>query len=352
MEQRQLGRLWPVSVLTLGGGGLGQLWGATSRAECVATVREAVDAGITLLDLAPLYGDGESERVVGEAFAGRLPAGVRITTKCLLAATPPGEVERTVRTSLERSLRDLRLDHVDLFFLHSNLAPDGYRHPGESHPLRAPTPWSTYRETLRPLLEDLVGEGLVGAWGLTGIGLPGAIIDAFADEPAPAAVQCIANLLDSPGGLKLYAEPARPRDIIRAAGRRGVGVLGIRAVQAGALTDGFDRDLPADHPEVADFRRARPFRALAREVGAAPADLAHRYALSMAGVASVVLGIKNRAELRACVAAAAAGPLEPDLVARIDSCVRATGSSASSTNSNSSGASQHATKSSPPTTSP
>lgn len=322
MEQRQLGRLWPVSVLTLGGGGLGQLWGATSRAECVATVREAVDAGITLLDLAPLYGDGESERVVGEAFAGRLPDGVRVTTKCLLAGTPPEAVERTVRASLEQSLRDLRLDHVDLFFLHSNLAPDGYRHPGESHPLRAPTPWSTYRETLRPLLENLVREGTIGAWGLTGIGLPGTIIDAFADEPAPAAVQCITNLLDSPGALKLYAEPARPRDIIGAAGRHGVGVLGIRAVQAGALTDGLDRDLPEDHPEVADFRRAQPFRALAREAGAAPADLAHRYALSMAGVASVVLGIKNRAELRACVAAAAAGPLAPDLVAQIESCVR------------------------------
>ena len=135
-------------------------------------------------------------------------------------------------------------------------------------------------------------------------------------------MQCITNLLDSPGGLKLYAEPARPRDIIRAANACGVGVLGIRAVQAGALTDGFDRDLPDGHPDLADFRRAQPFRALAREAGSAPADLAHRYALSMAGVATVVLGIKNRDELKACVAAAAAGPLTPDLVARIDSCVR------------------------------
>ncbi len=322
MEQRQLGRLWPVSVLALGGGGLGQLWGATTREECVATVREAVDAGITLLDLAPLYGDGESEQVVGEAFAGKLPNGVRVTTKCLLANTPPREVESTVRASLVQSLRDLRLDHVDLFFLHSNLAPDGYSHPGETNPLRAPTPWSTYREALRPVLEDLVRSGLAGAWGLTGIGLPGTIINACQDDPAPSAVQCITNLLDSPGGLKLYAEPARPRDIIRAANARGVGVLGIRAVQAGALTDGFDRDLPDGHPDLADFRRAQPFRALAREAGSAPADLAHRYALSMAGVATVVLGIKNRDELKACVAAAAAGPLTPDLVARIDSCVR------------------------------
>lgn len=42
MQTRMLGKLWPVSALTLGGGGLGQLWGVTSREEAVATVREAV----------------------------------------------------------------------------------------------------------------------------------------------------------------------------------------------------------------------------------------------------------------------------------------------------------------------
>ena len=81
MEARTLGRLGPVSVLTLGGGGLGRVWGETSREEAVATVRAAVDAGITLLDVAPGYGRGEAERVVGEAFGGRLPDGVRIGTK-------------------------------------------------------------------------------------------------------------------------------------------------------------------------------------------------------------------------------------------------------------------------------
>ena len=70
METRQLGGLWPVSALTLGGGGVGQLWGETTREECIATVREAVDLGITLLDMAPSYGNGEAESVVGAAFKG------------------------------------------------------------------------------------------------------------------------------------------------------------------------------------------------------------------------------------------------------------------------------------------
>ncbi len=73
MRTHQFGRLPAVSTLTLGGGGLGMLWGETTFDECVATVHEAVAAGITLLDLAPRYGDGKAEEVVGAAFAGRLP---------------------------------------------------------------------------------------------------------------------------------------------------------------------------------------------------------------------------------------------------------------------------------------
>jgi hypothetical protein len=52
VKTRRLGELWPVSSLALGGG-LGQLWGTTSRDEAVATMREAIDAGIDLLDVAP-----------------------------------------------------------------------------------------------------------------------------------------------------------------------------------------------------------------------------------------------------------------------------------------------------------
>src|SRR6476660_2559057 len=124
MKTHQFGRLPPVSVLTLGGGGLGQLWGPTTREECVATVRAATDAGITLLDLAPRYGDGKAEEVVGEAFAGRLPDNVRVTSKCNLGNPPVAEIEGILRRSIEASLRRLRLARLDIFFLHSNVVPD------------------------------------------------------------------------------------------------------------------------------------------------------------------------------------------------------------------------------------
>jgi len=94
MRQHSFGRLLPVSTLTLGGGGLGMLWGETTFEECVATVHAAVAAGITLFDLAPRYGDGKAEEVVGAAFAGQLPAGVRVTSKCNLGNAPPAEIEQ------------------------------------------------------------------------------------------------------------------------------------------------------------------------------------------------------------------------------------------------------------------
>jgi aryl-alcohol dehydrogenase-like predicted oxidoreductase len=93
---------------------------------------------------------------------------------------------------------------------------------------------------------------------------------------------------------------------------------GIRAVQAGALTDALTADCPKRIRKWSTIGAPPLFRALAREVGESGAALAHRYALSMPGVATVILRIKNRVELRECLAAAERGPLDPGLIGRID----------------------------------
>jgi aryl-alcohol dehydrogenase-like predicted oxidoreductase len=320
MRLHGFGGLPPVSALTLGGGGLGMLWGETTFGECVATVHAAIANGINLIDLAPRYGDGKAELVVGEAFAGRLPEGVRVTSKCNLGNPPPEEIEPLLRQSIEASLERLRLSRLDLFFLHSNVVPDAHHLARRPDAASRMTSYATFVDRVRPLFEQLVSEGLIGAWGLTGIGHPDTIIKLLGECPAPAAVQCIANLLDSPGGLKFFDGPAKPRAVIAAARANGVGVMGIRAVQAGALTSAIDRPLPADHPEMRDYARAIGFRRLADELSIAPAVLAHRYALSL-GVDTLVLGVKNRQELAECVSAAEAGPLPVELLARIDQTV-------------------------------
>jgi aryl-alcohol dehydrogenase-like predicted oxidoreductase len=315
MQTRMLGRLWPVSALTLGGGGLGQLWGATTREEAVATVREAVDSGVTLLDLAPRYGDGEAERVIGEAFGGRLPGGVRVTTKYRVSNPPATEVYGRLERSLGESLERMRLPFADVLLLH------GYLVAGEPEGGERRTPAALFRDAVRPALERLAGQGRIGAWGITAIGVPGVVLQVLGEDPAPGAIQAITNPLDSPGEMKWFAEAARPREIITAARERGTGVMGIRVAAAGALTDVIDRELPGDSPIMADFRRAEPVRELARELGETAASLAHRYALSMPGVDTVVLGVKNRSELHECLAAESRGPLPAETMARIDDSI-------------------------------
>ena len=314
MRQRPFGRLGTASALTLGGGGIAGIWGETTREECVATVREAVDSGIDLLDLAPSYGNGEAEEVIGEAFGGALPDGVRVTTKCRVGDTPPDEVYEHLSTSLNGSLARMRLDHVDVMFVHNAVTLDSEGH-------ERLTPASVVAEAIAPAFERLIAEGRVRHWGLTGIGEPDALIHLLDNGPRPDYVQCIANLLDSPGGLLRGGIAARPRDIIAAANANGTAVMGIRAVQAGALTGAIDRPLPDGHSELADYERAAPFRAIAAEVGRSAAWLAHCYALSMDGIGTVVLGVKNREELRECIDAESAAPLDPALIARIDAAV-------------------------------
>src|ERR1700747_2686171 len=152
------------------------VWGETTFDECAATVRDAVAAGINLIDLAPSYGDGRAERVVGAAFGGPPPDGVRITSKCNLGNPPPEEIEPLLRQSIEGSLGRLRLSRLHLVFFHSNVVP------GEDHRARWPdaarrmTLYATFVEHVRPVFERFAGEGIIGAWGLTGIGHPDMII--------------------------------------------------------------------------------------------------------------------------------------------------------------------------------
>ena len=302
MDTREFGQLGRISALTLGGGGIAGVWGSTDRAEAVATVRAALDAGITMLDLAPSYGvDAESERAAGEAL--RPSDEVMITTKVQL---PDGEGD--IRRSLHDSLTRLRRDHVDLFLLHTQLLPrDGSSaRPGN-------ITWQRYRDEVVPEFERLRAEGLIRAWGITAVGHPDAVLDALREAPRPEAAQVVVNAMDMSGDLWGFGDVAPANDaILRVANGNGVPVIGIRAVAAGSLTSSLDRDVPADHPAAADFARAEPFRKLAAELGESPAALAHRYALTVPGVATVVLGVKNREELAECVAAEARGPLRDE----------------------------------------
>lgn len=317
MRTATLAGLGIVSRLTLGGGGIGQGWGETSRDEASATLTSAIDQGIDLIDTAPMYLNCEA--IIGETFQGALPNHVKTTTKCQLGSPGPGRAAEILEASLAASLATMRLSRIDAFFLHSSLAADDYAYArGDERRDRFSTRWSTYVEEVVPTFERLKAQGRIGAWGITGIGVPVSILAALDHHIRPDVVQVICNLMDSPGGIRQYAEPPQPRTILAKAQSRGVGIMGIRAVQAGALTRALDRSTSPNHPETKDYERAAPFRALCAAWGEDPAIIAHRYALGMDGVATVVLGVKNREELNQALAAEQAGPLEASQVEHID----------------------------------
>jgi aryl-alcohol dehydrogenase-like predicted oxidoreductase len=317
MNTVKVGPIRSASRLTLGGGGLGRLWGETTLDEAVATVRAAVDAGINLFDTAPSYRDCEA--VIGQAFEGGFPLGLHLTTKCQLGAPPPGETAARLEASLTASLATMHADRADIFFLHSNICEDDYvyaRHQDRRDAFA--TPWSLYVNEVIPAMEALKTRGRIAGWGITGVGVPATILKALAYDTKPAVVQAVTNLLDSAGSMRNFAEKAHPREIISEAKFHGVSVMGIRAVQAGALTAAIDRNLSENHPETKDFIRAEPFRELCAANALDPALLAHRYALDMPGVDTVVLGVKNRSELAQCVEAEARGPMPVSFLTAID----------------------------------
>jgi aryl-alcohol dehydrogenase-like predicted oxidoreductase len=101
----------------------GWMWGGTDEAQSIATIRSAVERGVTLIDTAPVYGFGRSEEIVGKALAeGSLRDKVQIATKVGLA-WQAGAVFRDsrparIRKEIEDSLRRLRTDVIDLYQVH------------------------------------------------------------------------------------------------------------------------------------------------------------------------------------------------------------------------------------------
>ena len=130
----------------------GWMWGGTDEARSIATIRSAIDRGVTLIDTAPVYGFGRSEEIVGKALEGSLRQKVTIATKVGLA-WKGGSVYRDsrparIRHEIEDSLRRLRTDVIDLYQVHW---------PDFETPIA---------ETAR-MMEDLRREGKIWAIGVS-----------------------------------------------------------------------------------------------------------------------------------------------------------------------------------------
>ena len=314
MESRGFLQHTAVSALSLGGGGIGQVWGPTTRAEAVSTVIEAANCGINWIDVAPSYGDGEAESVIADAFKGTVPNGVRISTKCKLLSGSRIPFADRLHMSIQGSLERMHVNSVALLILHNMITEP-------STQSEAGCTLVDYQENVIPALIGLKHEGIVAGWGITGIGVPSAISKAISEVPKPDAIQIVTNALDSAGDIQGYQGEFTPRSTIQEANSNNVAVMGIRAVQGGALTSSFDRLVDESSADMMDYIRATDFRQLCQYLDIKPAVLAHRYALSLNGVATIVIGVKNRYELYECLEAEEKGKLDDELISLVDQSI-------------------------------
>jgi len=122
---RTLGQGGPeVSPQGLGCMGLNYAYGPADRTESIATVRRALDLGVTFLDTADMYADGANEELVGEAIAGRRD-DIVLATKFGILLDPQTQMPNGVngspeyvRTAIDRSLHRLGVEHIDLYYQH------------------------------------------------------------------------------------------------------------------------------------------------------------------------------------------------------------------------------------------
>lgn len=181
----------PFRFLTIEAG-----WGEVDDAESIRTVQHALDSGITFFDTAANYGTGHSERILGQALAGKRDRAV-IATKFGWNINPeqkhvtpyddPALVLQNLRAECEASLRRLNTDVIDLYLLHV-----------WDYPL-------THVPELVGLLEGLVSEGKIRAYGWSTDDAEAARV--FAQGEHCVAIQHDLNVVkDAPAMLALCEE--------------------------------------------------------------------------------------------------------------------------------------------------
>ena len=213
----------PVSRIGLGTWAIGGwMWGGTDDDASVATIRNALDQGINLIDTAPVYGFGHSEEVVGKALTGMRERAV-IATKVALE-WGDGGVRRNstparIRQEIEDSLRRLRTDYIDLYQVHW---PDAL---------------VPFAETAAEL-EELRDEGKILAIGVSNYSPRQ--MDAFSAATKLAAVQPPYNLF----------ERAIEADVLPYAREHGLAVLAYGALCRGLLSGRMNESTTFDGDDL------------------------------------------------------------------------------------------------------
>lgn len=301
-----------VGVVGLGCWQLGADWGEVGDDQAMAILHAAVDAGVTFLDTADVYGDGRSERFIGRLLRERPDAGLVVGTK--MGRRVPQVAENytadAFRAWNDRSRENLGVDTLDLVQVHCP--------PAEVVEADRTYDW----------LDEMVAEGRIAAYGLS-IETVDQALSAIA-RPNVASIQIILNIF--------RRKPLE--QVLPAAAAAGVGIIARVPLASGLLSGKYDEHTTFaadDHRSYnrngEAFDKGETFAGVpfdvgvraAREVagltphGATTAQLALRWIIDQPGVTTVIPGASRPEQARNNAAAADLEPLtEAQLAALAD----------------------------------
>jgi aryl-alcohol dehydrogenase-like predicted oxidoreductase len=320
MEYRTLGSTGiRVSAISFGAGPVSQLLVGERNPTQRETVRKAIESGVNWFDTAATYGDGQSEENLGRVLSD-LGAHdqVHVATKVRLMPNQLRAIGLHVRESVLTSLRRLRLERIALLQLHNSITAETGAQPTSLTPAHVLAAGGVLEEFQR-----LQQQGLVGHFGLTGLGEPAAL-EQVIDSGAFDTLQIPYNLLNASAGHKVSADFVETNygDLISICAQRGMGVFAIRVLAGGALagnppsphtlkTPFFPLELYERDSQRADDIAARLPPGLGRE------EAAIRFALSHPAVSSAIIGFASGEQVLQAARFAEAGPLNPACLAQI-----------------------------------
>jgi aryl-alcohol dehydrogenase-like predicted oxidoreductase len=319
MELRNLGKTGlRVSTLGFGCGNVGGLIIRGTPAERERAAARAMELGVNYFDTAPSYGDGESERNLGQVLKA-LRARVLVGTKFRLDPPDLHDIPGAVSRSLDASLKRLGTERVDLFQLHNRVEPARGRN--------ALSVGDVLGEVV-PAVQKLRQQGKVGFCGITALGDTRSLHQAIDAGTIDTAQVCY-NLLNPSAGTAVPAGfPAQDfGSLLGRTRERRMGVIVIRVLAGGALS-GVEARHPVAVPTVdpiatapdyrTDVARAQKLGALVREGHAENlVEASIRLAVGSDAVSTILVGYSSLEQLEAAVAAVERGPLPAAALERL-----------------------------------
>jgi len=311
MKYRELGRTgWKVSEISFGAWAIGGTWGNVDDKESLAALHRALDGGVNFFDTADVYGDGHSERLLArlrkerkEKFYIATKAGRRLDPH-----TADGYNRQNLTAFVERSLKNLETDTIDLLQLH------------------CPPMEVLYRPEVFGVLDDLVKAGKLRYYGVSVEKVEEAL--KAIEFPGVQTIQIIFNLFRQRPAELLFPEAQRRRVGILARVPLASGMLSGKLTRSSTFAKDDHRNFNR-HGEAFDrgetfsgvdfdtgLRAVEQLRPLVPK-GATPAQLALRWILEFPAVTCAIPGAKRPAQVAENIAASDLPSLSADAMKKI-----------------------------------